>query len=465
MSRHSDIHFDFNFMMADHLGDEIGLMASQFDQLEPALCKVHEGVMDLHKLGQLPVLDLPYHEEEARQLIAAGQKIQEQYEDVVVLGIGGSALGVACLEQALKPLYYKHQVAAGPRLWIVDNIDPAKWQGLRDVINLKKTYFIVISKSGGTTETIAAYLYFLSVLKKEVGNDCHDRVAFITDPDKGALAKLAKEEGIISYPIHPGVGGRFSVLTPVGLFPAACLGIDIESLLAGSRRMLERCQKEDMWLNPALLTAALHYLYYQDKKRSMRVVMAYSDHLSHYPDWFAQLWAESLGKRHSLSGEEICIGSTPIKAMGTVDQHSLMQLFLDGPQDKVVNFIGLKNHEQDLKVPASYVLSEEWTLPAGNRAGDILNMEREATERALLHKGRPSMTILLEDVSSHSLGQLILWAELETIVTGELYNINPFDQPGIEAIKNYIKGALGKKGFEKYKAELEGNDKKKQYIL
>src|SRR3989338_1700024 len=468
MSQDPEIHFDFNYLMFDHLGEENGVTPERVAALEPALKKIHQGLRDLQRLGQLPFLDLPYHEEEARRLLQEGRKVREKFDDVVVFGIGGSALGLSCLEQALMPFYYKYfskKERKGPRLWVCDNVDPTEWQALRNLIHPKKTFFIVISKSGGTTETMAAYLYFLKQLKNAVGPKYNKQIAFITDPFKGVLRQLAQEEGIATYKIHPGVGGRYSVLTPVGLFPAACMGMDILSLLAGARRMEEKCRHPDVWMNPALLSAALHYLYFREKGRPIRVVMSYSESLSLYPAWFFQLWAESLGKRHDLSGKEICIGSTPLEAVGAVDQHSRLQLFLEGPPDKVVDFIGVMKHPKDLTIPSLYATPPELVFPRRQTAGDLLTIEREATERALRRKGRPSMLLLLPRVSPHALGQLFLWAELESVMTGELYNINPFDQPGEELIKKYIHGALGKKGFEEYRKEMEGGDKKKEYIL
>ena len=467
MTAHPDIHFDFNFMMADHLGPEVGLTPEHIENLSPALAEIQKGLRDLNKLGQLPFLDLPYQEAEARRLQQAASEIRTTMTDVLVLGIGGSALGLACLEQALLPLYYQlHAPKKGsPRLWIVDNVDPAEWSEIRQHLSWKTTFIIVISKSGTTTETLAAYLYFLQEMKQAIGDQYRKHVAVITDPHLGPLRQLATDEKLLSFNIHPGIGGRYSVLTSVGLFPSACVGIDIEALLAGARRMIQRCSQNDSWMNPALLSATLHFLYHREKGRTLRVLMAYSEQLTRYEDWFLQLWAESLGKRYNLKGEEVLNGSTPLKAVGTTDQHSLLQLLLEGPQDKVINLIGIEKNESDMVLPTLYAHASELTFPPQLTAGQLITIEREATALALKEKGRPNMTVILPEISAYTLGQLLLWSELETVVCGELFNVNPFDQPGVESIKNYVRGALGKKGYEKYAQELKRTEKKKKYIL
>ena len=310
---------------------------------------------------------------------------------------------------------------------------------------------MVVSKSGKTLETWAAFLFFYDRLRKAVGSRATRHLLIITDPHEGPLRELANREKIASFDVPTGVGGRYSILSPVGLLPAACAGVEIGELLAGARRMDDRCKGAEPWFNPALMSAALHHLHATRRGRPIRVTIPYGGSLEGFAPWFAQLWAESLGKRHVLQGITVHTGSTPVSASGPRDQHSQLQLYLDGPEDKVVTFVGTEQGG-DAIIPAREspvwkeighgVKDDDLTLLAGRQVQELLVIERKATEDALREGGRPNQTILLREADAYSIGQLIFMAELETVYTGEIYDINPFDQPAVEMIKKNIRKYL-----------------------
>jgi len=250
------------------------------------------------------------------------------------------------------------------------------------------------------------------------------------------------------------VGGRFSVFSSVGLLPAAVVGIDIEELLAGAAYMNEICTTSDLFQNPAYLNATLQYL--ADKKgKPMSVMMPYADSLKEIADWYRQLWAESLGKRVSLDGKTVHVGPTPIKALGATDQHSQMQLYIEGPFDKVITLIGVKDFGAEAKIPKAYKEIGELGYLGGHSLKGLLQAEMLATEMALTKNNRMNCTITLSEVNAFTIGQLLQMLMIQTAFAGGLYNIDPFDQPGVEHGKQYAYGLMGRKGYEGKKKEVE----------
>lgn len=445
MLAHSDIHFDFNGMMADAIGRE-GIARKEIDSLLPQLKTIVDGINNLRRLGQMPYRDLPYHDEETKKILEKSRAIRERFDFVLVLGMGGSALGALFLIDALGS-------DKGPQMHLCDTVDPVAWTQLRDRIDFSRCLLIAVSKSGNTLETLASVLYFTDLIRKMTGSRWKESLWIVTDPQEGALRRFAREEGIVAFDIPPGVGGRFSVLSAAGLAPAACAGVDIPELLAGARRMDERCQKEDPWFNPALMSASLHFLLDRNHERRVRVIMNYGRRLQEYPRWFCQLWSESLGKRFSLRGEEVFSGTTPVPASGPEDQHSQLQLYLEGPRDKSVTFVAFETALTDAVIPAGTELLSAGGLLQGVSAQRLLAAERTATEAALLSSACPNQTILLKEVNPYLVGQLLTMAEVETVFAGELYNVNPFDQPAVETIKRRVREFLSGKISPRKKRE------------
>jgi glucose-6-phosphate isomerase len=273
-------------------------------------------------------------------------------------------------------------------------------------------------------------------------------VLFTTDPEKGVLRRLADAEGIPTLPVPAGVGGRFSVLSAVGLLPAALAGIDIEALLAGAAAMDERCGTDDLLANPAALFAALQYLAHTERGAGVHVMMPYTDRLYSTADWFRQLWAESLGKRLDLEGREVAVGPTPVKALGATDQHSQVQLYIEGPFDKTVTFLTARETAMDLAIPQVYQDIDELGYLGGRTLGELLDAERQATSAALAGSGRMNMTIELPRIDAHAMGELLMMLQVATVYAGALYNVDPLDQPGVELGKVLTYGLMGRPGFD-----------------
>jgi glucose-6-phosphate isomerase len=260
------------------------------------------------------------------------------------------------------------------------------------------------------------------------------------------LRAIADRESIATLPIPPGVGGRFSVLSAVGLLPAALVGIDIRALLEGARAMDRACDTGRLDRNPAGLFAALQWLAHTEAGAPIHVMMPYSDRLDSAADWFRQLWAESLGKRHDLQRRDVFTGPTPVKALGATDQHSQVQLYMEGPFDKTVTFLAVDEPGRDVGIPPLYPDIDAIGYLGGRTLGQLLDAERRATAAALAERGRMNMTLALPRPDEHALGQLIMMLEIATIYAGALYEVDPLDQPGVELGKELTYGLMGRPG-------------------
>ena len=335
---------------------------------------------------------------------------------------------------------------------------------LLDVIDVKKTCFNVISKSGATSETMAQYLIIADALK-QAGEKVKDHVIFTTDAKRGNLVKISKELGKVkSYVLPDGVGGRFSELSPVGLLPAAVVGIDIKTLLKGAAYMDKLCKTPELDKNPALLCATLQFICMNEGK-NIGVLMPYSDNLRYVSDWYAQLWAESLGKNVTLDGTPVSVGQTPVKALGVTDQHSQVQLYTEGPYDKVFTFLSVGSYKEKSPIPQGCEKIPDVSFLCGHTMEELIQAENKATAYALTQAGRMNYTIHLPEVNEFTLGQLLYLFELQTAYAGAMLNIDPFNQPGVEAGKKATFALLGKAGYEEQKKELEKAAGNPDYIV
>ena len=412
--------------------------------------------------------ELPYNQNEVvADILATAKEVRKKFDYFVVLGIGGSALGPTMAFNALCHLHYndlpKNQ-RKGPKFFVEDNVDPVRMKELLDVIDIKKTCFNVISKSGATSETMTQYLIIADLLKK-AGEDVKEHVIFTTDASRGNLVKISKElGGVKSFVLGDGVGGRFSELSPVGLLPAAVLGIDIKLLLKGAAYMDKICRSADLKKNPALLSATLQYIAMQDGK-NIGVMMPYSDNLRYVSDWYCQLWAESLGKNVTLSGEPCNVGQTPVKALGVTDQHSQVQLYTEGPYDKVVTFLSVGSYKEKSPIPHGCENIPDVSFLGGHTMEELIQAENKATAYALTKAGRLNYTVNLPEVNEFTLGQLLYYFELQTAYAGAMFNIDTFNQPGVEAGKKATFALLGKPGYEGQRAELDNAASDPDYIV
>jgi glucose-6-phosphate isomerase len=380
-----------------------------------------------------------------REYLEASLEVAERVRsdgatDFVHVGIGGSALGPMALHRALShPFYNLLPDRGGPRLHFAENADPATLCGILDVIEPEGTWVNVVTKSGSTAETLANFLVIRGTLAESLGDFGYQaRTVVTTDPEKGFLKRIADREDLVALPVPPDVGGRFSVLSPVGLLPAAVAGLDAEALLAGAARCVEEVEGQGAE-HPAVVGAAMHHLMDASRGRNIRVMMVYADALERLAAWFVQLWAESLGK----DGK----GSTPHGAVGTTDQHSQLQLYMEGPQDKVIEIVEVREHRRDVEIPGAYEDLEGVGYLSGHTVGELLNVECDATRRALTEAGRPNATIRLGSLSEENLGYLMQALEVQTAVAGALYGVNPYDQPGVEAGKKITYARMGRPGY------------------
>ncbi|QTA37423.1 glucose-6-phosphate isomerase [Thermosipho ferrireducens] len=381
------------------------------------------------------------------------------FENLVVVGIGGSALGNIALQNTLRPSDWnyrsKEERNGFLRVFVIDNVDPDFVASVLDRIDIRKTLFNVISKSGSTAEAMANYLIIRGLLES-YGLKPNKHIIFTTDPEKGVLRKIATSENIRTLDIPPEVGGRFSVLTCVGLVSAMAAGIDIEELYDGARTAYNRTIKESLWNNPGALIALIHYLHYLNG-RNISVMMAYSNKLYYLADWYRQLWAESLGKAYSKDGKLINVGQTPVKALGAVDQHSQIQLYNEGPDDKIITFLKTEKFERDIKIP--HVHNEEsLNYLQGKYLSQLLNSELSGTESALAKNGRPSLKVIFPEINEFHVGEFFMYYELATAIAGELFNVNPYDQPGVELGKKITYALMGRPGFEKFNMKQDNQN-------
>jgi glucose-6-phosphate isomerase len=418
---------------------EGGLRSEELDEARPRL---REALDEL--LSSSPgFMQLPKTGEYAEASVRLAQEIRSSgATDFVHVGIGGSALGPMALQNALTHPYYNAlpgEARRGPRIHFAENTDPNTLTAILDIADATGTWVNVVTKSGSTAETMANFLVIRGWLVEALGNFGYQgRTIATTDPEEGFLKEIADREDIKVLPIPKDVGGRFSVLTPVGLLPAAVTGLDVEALLAGAAQCVDEVNEQGAE-HPAVVGAAMHYLMDTTRGRNVRVMMPYADALERLAAWFVQLWAESLGK----DGK----GSTPHGAVGTTDQHSQVQLYMQGPQDKVIEIVEVENHPRDLEIPKTYEDLEGVAYLGGHTMAELLNVECDATRKALTEAGRPNSTIRLGTVSEENLGYLFQALEVQTAVAGSLYGVNAFDQPGVEAGKQITYSRMGRPGY------------------
>ena len=463
------IRLDYNNMMADFVGAKEGFSEKDILAVKDKTDKAFEYLKANRGKGMMGWTELPYNQDEVvEDIINTAKDIRKKFDNFVILGIGGSALGPIAVFQALKHLRYNEldkKRRNGPKFYVEDNIDPERMNALLDIIDVQKTVFNVITKSGATSETMSQYLVITNILKKALGKDYNKHIIATTSKDKGNLIKLARKEDFKTFFIPDSVGGRFSQLSPVGLLAAAVLDIDIKQFLKGAAFMLEECNDINPYKNMALMSAALQYIAIR-KGKNISVMMPYADSLKFVADWYCQLWGESLGKDRDFEGKLVYEGQTPVKALGVTDQHSQVQLYTEGPFDKVVTIIAVDKFRSEVVIPQGCEEFPDVNFLCGTTMGNLLNTERKATEYALTKANRLNHTISIPVLNEFTLGQLLMLFMLETAYCGTMLNINTFNQPGVEEGKNATYALFGRAGYEEKRKELENAKKKSEkYII
>jgi glucose-6-phosphate isomerase len=446
-------------MFRDGLDGKHGLERNRIQELSGRFRAVQAEVRRRREAGEYGFYKLVDQQPTVRTIKTFAEGLGQAHDHVLVLGIGGSALGTKALLNALRPPAWNELDDEGrdffPRLTVLENIDPTSVAAALDRIDPRRVLVNVISKSGGTAETMAQYLVVRAWLEQALGAAAYRHLVFTTDPNRGALRELAQRDHIATLDVPPEVGGRFSVLSPVGLLPAALVGIDIDGLLDGARRALERSESDELLRNPAGLYAALHYDADTSRGARVHVLMPYTDRLREFAEWYRQLWAESLGKRSDREGRTVHLGPTPVGAVGATDQHSQVQLFMEGPYDKAITFITVDDFGVEVEIPRLTTVSGAGpALPAdleylpGHTLGDLLRAEYAATSAALAQMGRMNCTLRFPDLTAPTIGEAIMFFQLATGYAGVWYGIDPFDQPGVELGKRLTYAAMGRHGYE-----------------
>lgn len=453
----------FNYKNADAIviGEENGL------NIEQEFCNYKETIAniisDLNKRKDKPGqwlrwMNLGYSEETIWYVKEFASMVENRFDNILVLGIGGSALGgLAVTEALLKPywnLLTTEQRKGLPRIFFLDNIDPDSINGLLEILDLKKTLVNVITKSGSTAETMSQYMIVKNMLEKELQDDYRKNIVVTTDKNVGILRQLADQEGYKTFVIPDDVGGRFSVFSAVGLLPFALVGIDIDELTNGIKDMDLALKNTDIHENIAAQNALIHYLMDTKKGKNISVMMPYSSRLKYVSDWYTQLWAESLGKEFDIDGNRVNVGPTPIKALGATDQHSQIQLYNEGPNNKLITFIRVENFDTTLEIPKIFEYTGIGYL-GGKTINDLINAEADSTRVALSDYSRPTITISMDRINPYNLAQLLYMLEVQTAIAGELYHINTFNQPGVEQAKNYTYALMGRSGYEDSAQQLQ----------
>lgn len=446
------LEFDWSFLSSQVVGQDHGLddddLARYSHKVEGVWKKLIEE-RDRSRLAFWNILESDLILKELRDVekVIRGR----DWDNVLLLGIGGSALGATAIFRAIKDPF--HNLVSRPRFFVMDNVDPVTFSSAMDVLDWEKTLVLVVSKSGSTAETLSQFLIVREALKKAVGKSAvRDHVIIITDPEKGILRSIARDADFPSCSVPPLLGGRFSVLSSVGLLPALCMGVDVEMLWMGAFSAAKEVDGLDPMSNPAVRMALYQFIFDSEKKKPIHVYWAYADALYSLSDWIRQLIAESIGKRRSDGSS---VGITPVKALGVTDQHSQLQLYREGPNDKVIIFLGVRSWRRDLEIPHPGEGENALKYLGGHTLGELLHVEQKATACALAEAGRPNMTLWFPILDEFTLGQAFFLFELQTAFMGFLYGINPFDQPGVELSKLMTYGIMGREGFEEYARVVE----------
>jgi glucose-6-phosphate isomerase len=442
---------DFTNCLAEAIGATHGLTKPEVDTLVAKFPKHHENIDELRANGESAFFDLPY--QDLADLKALLKKHTGHWENLVLVGIGGSVLAPKALFHALAHHQYnlldQKARGKGPRVFFLDNPDPKAMNDLLEVIDLKKTLFQVISRTGTTAETMGLYLWLAELLKKKAGKGAlAAQVVLTTEREKSPLAEIAKQEKIDLLPIPANLGGRYGILGNQSLFMAGLCGFKVEELLRGGAEMDKRCRHGDPHKNPAYMHSLVHYLLTRKRRKTMHVTFSFSNRLHAIGEWYSHLCSVSLGKMLNRKGKAVHVGPSPVAALGSFDQHGQQQLFAEGPFDKVVTFLVAKDHGATATVPTAYPKVDAAAYLKDATFPTMLAHSRLGCELHITASGRPNMAVTLDQIDEAHIGGLVYMLELSTAMSAELYGIDPFDQPGIEYGKHATFGLFGRAGFE-----------------
>jgi glucose-6-phosphate isomerase len=459
------IEFDERSLLADMVGKAEGVSRAEVDRVRPRALRALRAFRKRSESGEIGFPHLPFQANVIRSIEQYAAEVRGSFDTVCVVGIGGSALGGWALDCGIRG---PHPVqgaftAAHPRLVILDNVDPTFTQSALASMDPRSTVVLVIAKSGGTAETVSTFLIVREWMEHELGRrKAQSRIVAVTTDGKYDLFELAQAEHYRIFGIPENVGGRFSVLSPVGLLPGALIGVDVRKLTRGAARMTHLCWQPDLDQNIALRAAVFHWLTMERKGKPIQVALPYSNRLWGTAFWFRQLWAESLGKAQTREGDTVHAGQTPVAALGTTDQHSQVQLYIEGPNDKVFTFWKVKRFADVGRIPPRRFKLPAFDYLAGQSLTKLIDVECRATAAAMVKNQRPNCTFTLDRVDEEHLGAFLQMHEFETAFMGELLDIDAFNQEGVELGKKFTYGLMGRKGFEKFKREFQRYEKQRR---
>ena len=440
------LELDYTNVLEQTIGNQ-GIPRIAFDKAAESSKHVVEAIQAAHDSGKLGFGQLPSDENAVKAVTDFAR--DHAYPNLLLLGIGGSALGPASLDAGL------NRPGSGKRLIVLDNIDPDFICDSLDSISAQDTIVNVIAKSGVTAETMATFAVVRKWMVEAVGEtNARDRFVITTDPVKGDLRAIARQEGYPTFEIPPNVGGRFSVLTPVGTLPAALLGFSVEALMTGARQGAAQA-RQSFLQNPPLVAAFIQFVLERERAKRILVLFPYSQPLWKFAFWFKQLWGESLGKKVDRRGNEVYYGQTPTAALGVTDQHSQLQLFVEGPNDKAFLFWDVQEFRNSIPIDHPFSKFESMGYLENKSMADLFRAEKKATEMALTDAGRPNATVTVRQIDEECLGHLIMFSQYFTAYAGEFYDIDAFDQPGVEYGKKLTFAMMGRSGFTEYDNKIE----------
>lgn len=441
------IQYDFTFMLSEYVGEH-GISAQVIDEYTDKL-KTLRSANFVSPASSFGFMQIPFDQSTLDTVKNLAKDVQSEFSTLLVLGIGGSDLGARATLAALPS-------SAMRVLFLGSNTDPCEISQTLEHIDWSTTAVNVISKSGDTIETMATYLYVRDQLIRAVGTErAPHQIIATTDAHKGTLKTIADREGYRTLVVPDSVGGRFSVLSSVGLFPIACAGVDIDLLCAGARDISTSLLHSSQELHATEMFALLHYIGFTQLGQNVHVLIPYSSALRECGFWFRQLWAESLGKKEQINGTVVFTGPTPVAALGATDQHSQFQLYYYGPFDKLITFIDIEEYGCDIRVPDGFADIPGVSYMKDLDFGRILRTELQASALALAERNRPNGRLVLPQISAYFIGQLFQFLEISTVYFGLLLEINPFDQPGVELGKQNMYALFNRDGFEKRRSELD----------
>lgn len=443
------LEFNFKFALKSAIGDN-GLEEMEIRSMENTLSQARKNLYRSRKKGEIGFYDEITNGSmvsEVKQ--TADRMFSSGCDTLYVFGMGGSSLAAIFIKESMEGIFNKKFAGKGKGINIIfsENIDPAYLHNNFSGIDIKKTVFCFVSKSAGTIEVVSQFFIVKEMLEKASLN-LKDHLIFITDRDSGFLRKYADENGITALDIAKNIGGRYSIVTAGTLFPAYIMGFDIDKFLHGAVSYRDQVLNNNIFENnPVYTMASVIYLFYKRKGRNIFVINSYSDYLREFSRWFRQLFAESLGKD--------LISPTPVTATGATDQHSQLQLYMQGPQDKLIGFFCLNDYGHELKVNSKGY--DDFKYLDGKNLSTLLLNELKGVELALAINKRPSFRVTLDRLDEFTIGELAFMCMEMVPVLGLILGINPFDQPGVEKGKKFAYLLMGRqdKSLSEEAAEME----------